>query len=279
VIEKSGLRKQDNSETAQGYYAFSAAGDYYGAVNAGKDEVLQILLDAKKKCSASPPAKADFKETSMKTEARVPEGAAVLNVYSRIDPLPSGLKVEDLNRSIGRDHLWILKDELKDIALKLKDASEAPLPEPLARRLVRFHLIDNVRGEPDLWEPKNIKSREFKLTKLSASDERLRIRIEGVYSMLMPPRHRDERPHVVPEMGLTGTLQGILEIDPRDTTLKSAKLYSAAEGWGESVYTKTAPKGKFPVKFAMVLAEDALSHKIAPQGVMDRGREDYLAPK
>src|SRR6185436_18716567 len=116
------------------------------------------------------PAKTEIKETAMKTEARVPEGAAVLNVFTRIDPLPAGLGADDLNRSVGRDHLWILKDEVQAIVNALKDSAEAPLPAALAKRLAQFHLIDNVRGEPDMWESKHILKGDFKLTRISAGE-------------------------------------------------------------------------------------------------------------
>ena len=79
VILKSGLRKQDRSGTAQGYYAFSAAGDFYGGFNDDDvDTHLDVLERARKSFARKPPATVELKETTLGPESAVPAGATVL---------------------------------------------------------------------------------------------------------------------------------------------------------------------------------------------------------
>src|SRR5262249_13267103 len=52
--------------------------------------------------------------------------------------------------SLGRDHLWLRKDEAKALA-------RGELSESLTRRLVRFHLVDSTRGEPPMWRADEVK--------------------------------------------------------------------------------------------------------------------------
>lgn len=278
VIKKSRLRKQDSSESAQGYYAFSAAGDFYGAINGDKADVVKLLENAKKTFAESPPKKAELKETTMGPEAKIPDEAIVLRVYSRIVPLPEDVPQDSLNRSVGRDHLWITKEEQVAMLKALASIETADAPETLSKRIVRFHLTDNVRGESDLWDSENVKVRSFQISRIADSPTLLTVKLKGSFSMLMPKRKRDEKPHLVPEMGYAGTLEGIFQIDKSRQKLTAAKIFASGEAWGESVYTIGAPKGKFPLKIAMVLADDANSREIAPQGLMGNERTEYLNP-
>ena len=206
IVERSGLRNQDDSQTAQGYYAFSAAGDYYGSINTHDPEkVLAILARASKEFAANTPAKVEIKETSLGPESEIPEGALVLRVFSRIAPLSEGMddRLRRRNAHVGRDHLWLLKEEAAAILSKLKEAKETDAPETLAKRLCRYHLTDNIRGESDLWEPENVRERVFKVVKRSETEKIVSVQLTGAYSMSRPAAQGSVKR---PEMGLAGTL-------------------------------------------------------------------------
>jgi hypothetical protein len=279
IVRKSGLRTRQEGD-AQGYYALSAAGDFYGGLNTHDiDEVIELLDGARRRFAADPPQPVSLTETKLGPEAPVPVDAAVLRVFSRIDPLPVETPAKSLNRGVGRDHLWVLKGEVDEIVASLRRADEAEAPSALSRRIVRFHLIDNVRGEPDLWLSENVKQRSFRVARVAETPETLTVAVTGSYAMLMPPGVRVEGRRSVPEMGLEGTLRGLLAIDKGRGSLRSARVFATAKAWGQSTFTRGAPKGKFPIKFAMVLADDPLSRQIAPQGLMGVGSEAYLDPE
>ena len=51
--------------------------------------------------------------------------------------------------ALSRDNLWIRKDEHQSLV-------RGELPDSLKRRIARFHLIDNTRGEPPMWDDADI---------------------------------------------------------------------------------------------------------------------------
>ena len=114
---------------------------------------------------------------------------------------------------------------------------------------------------------------------MTETPETLTVALTGIYAMLMPPGVRVEGRRSAPEMGLEGTLRGLLAIDKGRGSLRCARVFASAEAWGQSTFTRALPKGKFQIKFAMVLAEDPLSRQIAPQGLMGVGTEAYLDPE
>jgi hypothetical protein len=172
----------------------------------------------------------------------------------------------------------LLKSDAAEILSRLRDAKKADAPEALSKRLCRYHLTDNVRGESDLWEPDNVKKRAFTVTIIAETATTLTVELGGTFAMLMSDIKVEGRKKKS-EMGLEGTLEGIFEIDKAKATFKGAKLYASAIGWGASTFTPDEPPGKFPVKFAMVVATNAASRLVAPQGVMHSSRDEYMAPK
>ena len=210
----------------------------------------------------------------------MPESALVLRVFSRISPLPAGLNElrRRRNGQLGRDHLWLPKSDAAEILSRLKGANEAEAPPALSKRLCRYHLTDNVRGESDLWGSEDVQKRSFTVAKLAETETTLSVRLAGTYAMRMTGIKVEGRP-AKSEMALEGTLEGVLEIDKTRATFIGAKLYASATCSGASTFTPDEPAGKFPVKFAMVVATDAVSRQVAPQGVLHSGRDEYLAPK
>src|SRR5262245_42070226 len=252
VCKKAG-RGLVQYQTVQGYYAFSAAGELYGNMGAWQEpselpHLIKLLEDARKRWVENPPVKVELKELSLGAESRVPEGAVVLRVFSRIDPLPQGLdqKRDRLNRSVGRDHLWILKDEQAEILRRLTEKADAELPERLAGRILRYHVTDNVRGEADAWTAEQVKASRFLMRRTRDSKTSLEATLTCAFTL------EDKTLNV----GLTGTLEGMLELDKEKKRLKRAKIYASGEAFGQSRFTWGAPDGKFPLKLAMVLVED-----------------------
>jgi hypothetical protein len=263
VCRKNG-RGIKPGETVQGYYMFSAAGDIYGHMGAWQESseapwLITILEQARKKWLENPPAKVELKEISLGPESKVPEGAVVLRVFTRIDPLPQGLdeKRDRLNRNIQRDYLWILKDEQAEILKRLAEHKEAELPGTLSRRILSYHLTDNVRGEADPWGMEHVKSSSFRIRRGKDTGTSLGVTLTGTFSM------EDKNANV----GLTGTLEGMLELDRGQKRIKMAKIYASGEAFGQERFTMGAPDGRFPLKIAMVLADDDLSRNVAPHAI------------
>lgn len=242
TIARQGPRK-NMKQTTQGLYVCDAAGKLYGyANNRHADTLKRILREALKKFDADSQSEIlPMGAPDPNYQRSLPAGAVVIQVNTKV---LSGYKETDdaflkiFQQSIARDNLWILADEIK----QLKDGVVA---ESLANRIARFHLIDNTRGEPDMWNRNDIHFLNLKLNK----DRRLTgdAEIESANSV-----YRTK---------LLGTVK--FEGD------RLTQFDVVARGWyqGEGTFTKNAPEGEFPLAVAMRLPKvNDKARTVAPQG-------------
>jgi hypothetical protein len=182
---------------------------------------------------------------------------SVVRVFSRIRPLPEGAHV--LNTSVGRDHLWIYADEVRQMLAASAEDRETPFPLPpsLAARMTRFHLIDNVRGEPDMWEANQIKQADFTLRRVADTNTTRTFAFTGTFAQELPNGER----------GQHGTIEGEFTAYKESAMITHFRAYSGGEAWGASTYTQHAPPGRFPLVMAMVETDDAVSRIVPPQAL------------
>ncbi|MGV3723092.1 MAG: hypothetical protein ACO1SX_19505, partial [Actinomycetota bacterium] len=86
-----------------------------------------------------------------------PVDGLILNAFTRI-PQEGKSGAWTPNQAVARDHVWLTKAEaagLRPTTWK-KDARMA-VPRAIAERIARFHLVDNVRGEPPMWTRNEIR--------------------------------------------------------------------------------------------------------------------------
>jgi hypothetical protein len=250
-------------ESVQGYYPISAAGDSYGVGGAcatpGQEKwMIGLLGNALHAFRKNPPAKVELKETSLPPEAKIPEGTAILRVFTRMGPLSKGqdAKQNVHYQGVQRNHLWVLAAEQAEILKRLSDKEEADVPERLARRIVLYHLIDSVRGEAPPWVPGDVKAMSLRMSRTHDSQSELGVKLTGSFTL----EHHQST-------GLKGTLEGVLEIDKVRKVVKSAKIYASGDAFGGGPFTPDAPEGTFPLKFAMILVNDELSRYLAPHAI------------
>ena len=235
----------DQGHTSQGFYVVAADGATYGFNNnRSVDRVLGFMAEGLKQFRTNPAPSQGVQSLEHK-RLSPPAGATVLRVYSRITPTPEGCN--ESNKNLQRDHLWILPEEAKSLA-------QGAVPESLQLRLCRFTLVDAVRGEPDFWATANIVDKSFEFLPRPVGN-----RLHGRFSM------RSAR------QTLEGSLELELAID--GDKVVAAKGYADCTASGSGQWTPGAPEGKFPLKFAFVLAP-ATKDTVPPQAAM-YGRE-YL---
>jgi hypothetical protein len=140
--------------------------------------------------------------------------------------------------SVGRDHLWVRKDEAVSLG-------KGVLPRSLQMRFVRFHLIDNTRGEPPLWREDEVKELKMELRngRLAGS-----VRLETKSG----------------QRGFTADLLGDVEV--KDGKVVRFDVLARGTFCGEGPFTRGAPKGKFPLAVAFTLAPGkAPADRVPPQ--------------
>ena len=241
-VARQGPRK-DPEQTTQGLYVFTAGGKLLGYTNnRGPDRVKRLLDKTLKEFKPGKADPIDVGRRDPKYDRSLPEGMVVVDVTSKVlgGYEPSENKWQKLFRtSLGRDHLWIRKDEVAALG-------KGRLMESLMKRMASFHLVDNTRGEPPHWRPSEITTLDTSFTKG---------RVTGTV-------------HLETDSGDRGFRADLLGYDETDgDRLTRFDLVVRGQFWGEGRYTRDAPKGKFPFAVAFTLADPKdEAAKVPPQG-------------
>jgi len=253
--------------TTQGFYVAAADGTCYGWMNERDLPKLQALMDrGLEQFRAHPPAAVAIPDTDLAARfAAAPDpSTSVVRVFTRIRPVPAG--ADPINNGVGRDQMWIFAEDVRDLLEASESADEFEMPRALATRMVRFHLIDNVRGEPDMWKPDQVRKAAFTVRIAARAPGRRDFTFSGEFAQGLPDDSR----------GQEGTIRGEFSVDTETRKVTRFRAYSEGKAWGCSEYTPEEPEGRFPLIIAMVETDDAIARAVPPQAVW-MGRE-YLSP-
>jgi hypothetical protein len=238
---------------SQGQYLFTPKGKLLSFSNTPDAAHVKRLIDtALKKFDLT----ADVPESSPGQKPapppfEPPPGTTVVDVttkvlggYEKATIKPTQAAQE----ALGRDHLWLRKDEVEALARGL-------LPESVKTRIVRYHLIDNTRGEPPMWSPDDVKKLEMTL-----KDGRL----TGSVELTTKSGKR----------GYRAKLFGNVKVE--DGKLTRFDVVAKGEFWGEGTFTRSAPPGEFPLAIAFTLTAGTSAADRALPGGARANLKGYL---
>lgn len=241
---------QPGVRSTQGFYAFAPDGALLRGWNNRNVPRMREYLERALKDFKPAAGEALDAARDPRFARAVPEGAVVVDVFTKILeadwPPTDDEMIKPLRVATGRDHLWILKDEIEGLAA-------GKMSERLAKRIARFHLVDNTRGEPPHWAPPEVS--ELNLTLDGA-------RLSGTARLLTGDKDRAF------DAGFAG------QVEIKDGRLVKFDLLARGLFRGEGRYTMNGPKGKFTLGIAFTLAREGEASKVAPQGARDL--RDYL---
>lgn len=248
-----------SGQTVQGFYTLGADGAAYGFENVRSAKVVLNLLSE----TASAHARGKHPKveippdsfTSIFTKSIEPKHTDVVRVFTRLRPVP--VSANSLNKSLGRDHLWITGKDIDALGAAAASGNPFPMPRDLKMRLVRYNLIDNVRGQPDLWEASQVKKADLTVTPIGRSGGAMVYKLSGAFAMGTADSKR----------GIDGTIEGEIEVDPASRKLLWFRAFAEASAWGDSKFTAHAPSGKFPLVIGMLNVDDGLSKTVAPDAI------------
>ena len=157
------------NRTTQGRYMATADGQLLGYNNnRGAEKLIPLMKRALAEFQKSKPMSVALLPGTDRDPRRhipPPAGSTVVSVNARVldgyQETSSWTRV--FHDSISRDNFWILAEELPELVLAIKNGGK--VPERIAKRLARFHLIDNTRGEPPRWSIAEIKKLELDIGK------------------------------------------------------------------------------------------------------------------
>jgi hypothetical protein len=249
-----------DSVTAQGFYVVAADGKAYG-FNNNRDpaRVLDFIRMGQAAFKTSPPTAASISDADLGASftRKASEPVSFVRAFTRIKPLPADCDV--LNHSVGRDHVWIYPSDLAQMEGK---TGKFDMPASMANRLARYHLVDNVRGEPAFWSASEVKKASFQMWPKKGGI----VAFSGTYSMATADNAR----------GLRGTLEGEMRISAGKVS--RFRAYGEARAWGAGPYTPRPPKGEFPLVFAFIDVKDEFAQVTPPQAAA-YGDGEYKTPK
>ncbi len=209
-------------------------------------------------------------------ERTPPKGGLVVNVYTRIlDRDASGhlckgsCSVSGGDQS-ARDHFWLTEAEWKTLLpAHPKSGDQFALPAAIEERIARFHLIDNTRGEPPMWQRREIRSRQLTLTVTEVSASEVHLKLEGAVLLSS---------HALPELaqrGFDGQMLGFITYDLGARKITRFSVVALGEHWGGGPFTGNARPGRTLLGHAFELVQgDAAADRIPPQAA--RQLVEYL---
>jgi hypothetical protein len=234
---------KDVDGTTQGLYIATADGKLLAFNNNRGPEPIKRLLE-KSLRDFQPVAVSSIKpgEADPRFARTPPQGGLVVRVTAKV--LGGYEETDDewqkiFQSALSRDNLWIRKDEHQALV-------RGELLDSLKHRIAQFHLIDNTRGEPQMWDDADIRKLDLRLDggKLTGT-----VQLENKSG----------------DHGYYAELLGFVESDKG----RVVRLDIVAKGlyWGDSLFTRGAPKGKFPLAVAFSLASgDLEADRVPPQG-------------
>jgi len=234
--------------TTQGFYIATAQGKlllYNNNRNPAKVErlmqeklsIFQQNLGEYSRAVAIEPGKVDARYN-----VSPPKGGLVVRVRAKVlgGYEPTTDRWQGIFQSaLSRDNLWISAAEHQSLV-------QGQIPVSVQKRIARFHLVDNTRGEPPMWREKEI--RQLQMTVRGN-------RIEGHVLLRTDGGER----------GYQAELFGELEV--KAGKVVRLDLLARGDFWGDGPYTRNAPKGKFPLAVSFTLADGTdVADRIPPQG-------------
>ena len=250
--------KVRSADSVQGFYTMAADGTAYGFKNVrGAQVVLPMLDEAYRQFHTHKPPKADIPTTVTSPFAKSPEPSAtsVVRVFTRVRPVPLG--ANRLNKGLGRDHLWILGRDIREMSAAAAAGNPFQMPGDLKMRLIRFGLLDNVRGHPDAWLLEEVKKANITMKPIGRRGADMIYTFAGEFFMKTPDGKR----------GLDGKIKGEVEVNEAAKRVTWFRAIADATAWGDSKFTAYAPPGKFPLVIAFLQVDDTMSKTVEPDGL------------
>jgi hypothetical protein len=280
AVADQGPRKGAGGSTRQGVYCLTADGKLLAYRNHHDPDVMrdvlkQGLAEWKKLPEARRKPGAVEVPDAGKADARYartpPPGGLIVTVQTRIldrdgkGGYRKGACEFDGGDQAARDHLWLTADEWKSLVpADAKAGQQLPVPDAVAERIVRFHLIDNTRGEPPMWRKGDVRSRKMTLTVEEATPAAVRLRLDG--EALLATGDDPSKA----ERGFDVRLLGYLRYDREKKALDRFDGLAVGDHWGQGPFTRGARPGRTPLGVAFTLSDGTSpGDRVPPQAARE----------
>ena len=291
-VANQGPRKGEGGSTRQGIYILTASGKLLSWKNVGQNPtaMLGMMREGLEKWKRLPDSERapgavkvpEHGEVDADYYRQPPPGGLIVKVYARAldrqktsSPIDVGLSAAgftDAQCTIGsgdeasRDHLWLTETEWRSLIPGRPSAGlRYPLPPKISERILRFHLVDNTRGEPPMWRRSEIRTNDLSLTIDKVSDAEVQMRLEGRAVLATDVDYEKASRGYLPR------LTGVIIYDRKQRRLKQFDVVAVGDHWGSGAFTRrNAREGRTALGVAFeIVSGESPSDRIAPQAARE----------
>lgn len=271
------------NESHQGLYAATVNGRLLGSRNTrDADLLLSVLTEALERAQEGDGEDPIPQVASFTRDARYrwayPDDGLVLHMGCvdlprRVEHRPDDWRLDARNH----DYVWMTRDEMLSLVPDSPVVgTSAPVPEGLARRLARFHLLDCVRGENHSWPREAIRELDIHLTVVGVTEGQVDFEIGGSVHLreqgewcLGAPRESASREMgiccLLNEQGYTPGILGYASFDRQKERFDRFDLVAVGTRWGGTRYNSRRDDVEpAPMGIAMTIAGNAHRDRTPP---------------
>jgi hypothetical protein len=279
------------TDTRQGIYAAAPSGVLLASINHNDPRrVAEMLRKALAAWDAMPrekrlPATALEKGSAggPRWESLYPEGGLVLRVTSRdvgrAEASSDGSRSSDWRASAWNlDFLWFRKDEASRFVPAERTAgARTTVPDALVRRIVRLHLVDDVRGQTPPFPDSAVEKATIESEVVGVKENLVTLRLVGEARVVQRGRwavegFRDMNAPVEHERGFDGKFLGRATFDAGTGRFTAFEMVALGSRWGATQYNGRADDpGPAPMGVVFSLASDAPADRVAPAAMWEYG--------
>lgn len=261
--------------TRQGIYACAPSGALLASLNAlDADAVLAVLGQARAAWAALPDeqrwlAAGVELQPAHRWEWSCPTDGLVLARTVRDLP-PDGDPHSAPLRPSNRDYAWFSADEARLLVPESPEVgARRSVPPLVVRRLARFHLVDNARGQTLPFAPEEVSADSWLASEVvGRQDEGVVLRFSGA------TRAVAEGPWLMgdntwtPEgeypRGVSCALEGRAVWDPSRQAFTACELVGLGEFWGSGWLNNRRADERGPIGFLFTLAPRTPAARVPP---------------
>lgn len=245
------------TDTRQGIYAVTPAGQFLASVNTREGKTMVTMLERALAKWEGLDSKArlgkEFKPgANTRFDRFFPVDGLVLRCVSRDLKVQSELKSSDWRREAwNQDFAWFRRAEVDSMLPEAKVGATREMPKNLSRRLAQCHLLDNVRGQTPAYRAEHIKDSRITLEVTQIEGKSMHIVLKGHTKAERDGRWKG---------GMECEILGRAVHDGERFT--QFQLVALGRRWGETKYNARSGQGQSKLGIALIL--DPNAPRVAP---------------
>lgn len=278
--------RTEPSDTRQGIYAAAPSGVLLASINTrDAGAVAEMLRRAWERWEALPAAERERATDAApaaaprRWEARFPGDGLVLRVVARDVGRAGTVETEDWRaRAWNQDFAWFTRAEAETLVPAEPVAgAEHAWPDELARRLVRCHLVDDVRGQVPAFRREEVEQAALVTRVVAVEGERLELAFAGTTRAAARGRwpvegFADRAEPKAQERSLATELVGRATFDRAARRFTRFELVAVGTRAGGTQFNGRGDDlAPAPIGFALTLAGATPAERVAPALIWEYG--------